>query len=694
MHDSKNVDLQPLLLQQETMMHKPNNLDREMSLLEFKESDVQNNPWKTIVIYIVFGFAWILFSDKLLGVIITDPSKFSEFQTYKGWFYVLFTAVLLYFLIRIDNFRIFNLNISLAEKNQELTSFSEELLAVEEELQLKISDLNTSMMSLEKHKNYIDEIYNNSNAIILLWNLEGEIIDVNDYFVELTCHQRSDIQGRKMVAYMHPDETFSTSEFVERLRHSSSLKNRESRMINSDGKSLTILWNDKIVKNPNSDESFIASFGVDLSLEKEKEHKIFELAFTDKLTGLKNRVVFEDDLSNLIDNNVTCTLFYLDFDNFKNLNDLLGHNFGDQFLYDYSQVIRKSLPNLEVYRWSGDEFLLIQKSADASDIENTIDVLMKITKRKWLVGQMEYYPSISLGITQSPRDGSDVSLLHQNVEMALYKAKDIGKSQVMHYEASFQLEVEKSIRIDSLINKVLQDDAFKLFFQPIYQLDGNVIKGFEVLLRWHSQDLMISTGDFIAVAEKTGQIVEIDRWVLNQSFLFFKEHFEHDDYTISINLSPRTLTAPNLIPFISEKILSLSLDPNRIEFEITEHSLIENFDESLSVIESIKALGFRISLDDFGTRFSSLNYLSKIPFDTLKIDKTYIDLVTKEGNNQIIVEQIIQLATRLGLKIVAEGIEKTEQREVLSKLGCIYGQGYLMSKPLSGEHLLELLQIQ
>ena len=675
-------------------MHKPNNVDREMSLLEFKEGEVQNNPWKTIVIYIVFGFAWILFSDKLLAMIITDPSKFLEFQTYKGWFYVLFTAVLLYFLIRIDNFRIFNLNISLAEKNQELTSFSEELLAVEEELQLKISDLNTSMMSLEKHKNYIDEIYNNSNAIILLWNLEGEIIDVNDYFVELTSHQRSDMQGKKMVKFMHPDETFSTSEFVERLRRSSSLKNRESRMINSDGKPLTILWNDKIVKNPNSDESFIASFGVDLSLEKEKEHKIFELAFTDKLTGLKNRVVFEDDLSNLIDNKVTFTLFYLDFDNFKNLNDLLGHNFGDQFLYDYSKVMRKSLPNIEVYRWSGDEFFLIQKSEDLSDVENTIEVLMKITKRKWLVGQMEYYPSISLGISQSPRDGSDASLLHQNVEMALYKAKDIGKSQVRYYEASFQTEVEKSIRIDSLINKVLQDDAFKLFFQPIYQLDGNAIIGFEVLLRWHSQELMISTGDFIAVAEKTGQIIEIDRWVLNQSFLFIKEHFEHDAYTISINLSPRTLTAPNLIPFISEKILSLSLDPSRIEFEITEHSLIDNFDESLSVIESIKALGFRISLDDFGTRFSSLNYLSKIPFDTLKIDKTYIDHVTEEGNNQIIVEQIIQLATRLGLKIVAEGIETSEQREVLSRLGCLYGQGYLMSKPLSGEHLLELLQIQ
>ncbi|HSN65280.1 MAG TPA: EAL domain-containing protein [Fusibacter sp.] len=675
-------------------MHKPNTIDRHMSLLENSDDIVQNNPWKTILIYIVFGFAWILFSDQVLAMFITDPAKFLAFQTYKGWIYVSVTAVLLYFLIRIDNFRIFNLTKSLTEKNQDLTSFSEELIAVEEELQLKISDLNTSMISLEKYKNYIDEIYNNSNAIILLWNLEGDIIDVNDYFVELTKYERDEIKGKKMVNYMHVEELFSAPDFIERLILSSSLKNRESRLVKKDGKSMTILWNDKIIKNPNSDESFIASFGVDLSLEKEKENKIYELAFTDKLTGLKNRVVFESDLSELVENNVSFTLFYLDFDNFKNLNDLLGHNFGDQFLYDYSRVLQKSLPEIVVYRWSGDEFLLIQKSSDPSDIDNTIDVLMKITKRKWLVGQMEYYPSICLGISQSPRDGSDASLLHQNVEMALYKAKDIGKSQVKYYESTFQLEVEKSIRIDSLINKVIQDDAFKLFFQPIYQLDGNAITGFEVLLRWHAQDLTISTGDFIEVAEKTGQIIEIDRWVLNQSFLFFKEHFENDDYTLSINLSPRTLTAPNLIPYISEKIQTLSINPNKIEFEITEHSLIDNFDESLNVIKAIKSLGFRISLDDFGTRFSSLNYLSKIPFDTLKIDKTYIDHVIEEGNNQIIVEQIIQLAKRLGLKIVAEGIETTEQREVLSRLGCLYGQGYLMSRPLSGEHLLDLLQNQ
>ena len=221
-------------------MHKPNTIDRHMSLLENSDDIIQNNPWKTILVYIVFGFAWIIFSDQILAMFITDPGRFLTFQTYKGWIFVSFTAVLLYFLIRFDNSRIFNLSKSLTEKNQDLTSFSEELIAVEEELQLKISDLNTSMTSLEKYKNYIDEIYNNSNAIILLWNLEGDIIDVNDYFVELTKFERDELKGNKMVNYMHSEELFSAPEFIERLIISHSLKNRESRMIKKDGKSMTI----------------------------------------------------------------------------------------------------------------------------------------------------------------------------------------------------------------------------------------------------------------------------------------------------------------------------------------------------------------------------------------------------------------------------------------------------------------------
>jgi len=655
-------------------------------------NNLQNNPWKTILIYAVFGFAWILFSDRILGMVVTDSVEFIKFQTYKGWFYVFVTAIMLYFLIKIDNYHVIELSKSLTEKNKELMRYSEDLLQVEGELQLKIMDLNTSMTSLEKYKNYVDEIYNNSNTIILLWSLEGDIIDVNDYFVTLTKYDRDDVLGKKWADYMHPEASFSTREFVDHIMQTESLKNRESRIINKDGKVLTVLWNDKLIKDPNTDESFIASFGIDLTLEKEKERKIIELAFSDKLTGLKNRVIFEDELSGLINDNVAFTLFYLDFDKFKNLNDLLGHNYGDQFLLDFSKVLKKSSPDTEVYRWTGDEFFLILQSNDQVLIENTIDRVMKITKRKWLVGQMEYYPTLSMGITQFPQDGIEVSTLYQNVEMALYRAKNTGKSQVRYYEAIFQADVEKIIRIDSLINKVIQDDAFRLFYQPIYQLNEGVVVGFEVLLRWHSQEFNISTGDFVEVAEKTGQIIEIDRWVLNHALPFFKAHFEHDDYILSINLSPKTLTAGYLIPFISEKIQYLGLDPKRIEFEITEHSLIDNFDESLHVIEALKELGFRISLDDFGTRFSSLNYLSKIPFDTLKIDKTYIDHVTETGNNQIIVEQIILLATRLGLKIVAEGIEEQEQKEILSELGCLYGQGYLMSKPLNVENLLELLQ--
>ena len=237
-------------------------------------SDVRNNPWKTILIYVIFGFAWILFSDRILSFFIHDHETYLTFQTYKGWFYVASTAVLLYFLIRYENIKIFNLSRVLSDKNQELLTFSEEMVAIEDELQNKITALNQSMYSLEKHKKFIEEIYNNSNTLILLWNKEGIIIDVNDFFVELTQHQREEVIGKKFETYIHPEEQFSMLSFMKILENHHFVQNLENRILTKDGKCLNILWNDKLIKDPNSEEMFIASFGIDVTLDREKEKKI------------------------------------------------------------------------------------------------------------------------------------------------------------------------------------------------------------------------------------------------------------------------------------------------------------------------------------------------------------------------------------------------------------------------------------
>jgi len=673
-------------------MDKDKLIAKENTILNETNNDVRNNPWKTILIYTIFGGLWILFSDRVLAIIISDSQKFMEFQTYKGWFYVLLTAGLLYFLIKFDNLKIFNLMKDISEKNQDLVSFSEELVATEDELNQKIFDLNESNESLEKHKMYVNEIFNNSNTMIITWSLEGNIVDVNDYFIELTRYKKEDVFGRQWIEFVQPNEKFELPQFVDTIKMAQNADNTSGRLLTKSGDVRNVLWNNKMIKNPSTDEFFVVSFCIDVTLEKEKELKIRELAFTDKLTSLKNKISFENDIDELIQNETEFVLYYIDFDNFKNLNDMMGHNYGDQFLYDYSKRLKGLLPKHEIYRWSGDEFLLVERTNEPDSIDATVESIMKMTRQKWVVSDMDYYPSVSMGITRCPYDGETVTDLLKNAEMALYKSKAEGKSQVKYYEKHFQTELERLIKIESSINKVLHSGGFILNYQPIYQLANMMVTGFEVLLRWNNKELNVTTGEVIAIAEKTGQIIDIDRWVIDNTFRCIQENFGKSSVLISINLSSRSLISSSIIQYVKEKIVEYGINPARVEFEVTEYSIIENFSVSLKIIQALKQLGFKIALDDFGTRYSSLNYLSRIPFDTLKIDKSYIDNIDLVGKDTIIVEQVIQLANRLGLKTIAEGIETESQRDILKALGCLSGQGYLMSKPVDIERLLSIIQ--
>jgi diguanylate cyclase (GGDEF)-like protein/PAS domain S-box-containing protein len=669
-------------------------IDDNKTLLDQPTTGIQNNPWRTIIIYLVFGFAWILFSDRILEVLITDHEQYLSFQTYKGWFYVLFTAGLLYVLIRMDNRKIFTLNYRLTEKNQDLVVFSEEMIAIEEELQNKIDALNSSMEALERHKKYIDGIYNNSSTVIVIWNLDGIILEVNDHYTSLLGYEKEEAVGKSVDMLLAPNERFSLVEHVAILQTDGYLKNHEHLIMTKSGAIATMLWNDKVMNAPDSDETYVVSFGIDITLEREKETQIIELAYKDRLTGLKNKVVFEQELNELIERNQCFVLYYIDFDNFKNLNDVLGHDYGDQFLLEYSKAVKTILDKGHLYRWSGDEFFITELTDDESHIRETIERLMKLTKRKWHVSKMEYYPSISLGITRYPSDGINVTELLKNVEMALYKSKEAGKGQCRFFDTSYKEEVARLIHIESSINRIIQSEAFELYYQPIFQLDTLGIIGIEALLRWNLPDLGINTGEFIDVAERTGQIVEVDRWVIDEAFQFVRDHLTDHRFHLSINLSTKSLISSTLLPMIEDKLATYGIPSHLIEFEITEHSLIENFDQTLEVIRSLKDLGFNIALDDFGTRFSSLNYLSKIPFDTLKVDKSYIDHVTTDGKDRLIVEQIIQLSERLGIKTIAEGVEYPEQRKALEQMKCNYGQGYLMSRPISKTQICELLKAE
>lgn len=621
---------------------------------------IKKIPWKTLVIYYLFGLLWILFSDQVLAFFARNYDSYIHMQSYKGILYVTLTTILLFFLIRLDY--------------------------------AKTIQLNEATADLYVQKKFVDEIYNSSNTAILVWDENNEIINVNNYFLELFELRIEEMVGKKWYSFIQPDDGMAdtTMDLAEFMKDTATRK-FESTVELKSGKKLYILWNASRLQLMDVKGKLFVSFGIDVTTEKKTDELLYKMAYSDALTGLKNRAVFEADIIHRIEADMSFTLLYLDIDDFKNLNDVYGHNYGDEFIKDYACRLKTIFESTSIYRWYGDKFLLLMNGTNEDQITELTDKIMAVTKPCWNLEHVSYYPSVSIGITQFPNDGNTFADMMKNVDLALFRAKLNEKTKVVTYEKSFQVEIEERILIENKISDALENDGFKLNFQPIYSLPQNKISGMEVLLRWKNNAEGISTGKLIEIAEETGKILFIDFWVIEHAFQFIKENIKEKDFMININLSAKSMNSTKLLHFLNECLKKYDIKPENVEFEITEHSLIHNMEHTKKLIEDLKQLGFKLSLDDFGTRYSSLNYLCSIPFDSLKIDKSYVDNIMADRNEEAVIEQIIQLSKRLGLKTIAEGIEREEQRKLIAELGCDFAQGYLLAKPMEPEKLLELL---
>ncbi len=622
---------------------------------------IKKIPWKTLIIYYVVGLFWILFSDQIFAFIAGNYNSYILIQSYKGIFYVTATTVMLFFLIRMDYAKTIKLK------------------ATKEDLYIQ--------------KQFVDEIYDRSNTVILVWNEKNEIIRANRFFLDLFEREEEEVLGQKWYSYIQPEEeSFEQITDIRQFMKGITTRKFRSTVKLKSGKELQLLWNASTMEIPNMSDVLVVSFGIDVTAEKKTEELLYEMAYKDRLTGLKNRAVFEEEVSGMIASNSSFTLYYLDLDDFKNLNDVYGHNYGDEFIGEYANRLKAVFPISSIYRWYGDKFLLIQDGMDEEEMIYHVERIMAITRKCWNYEHIEYYPSVSIGITKFPQDGRTMVDMLKNTDLALFRAKEEGKSKTVSYEKSFQKDIEERILIENKLNDALVNQGFKLNFQPIYSLTENRISGMEVLLRWKVDTAGISTGKLIEVAEETGKILFIDFWVVENTFQFIREHVRNKDFMININLSAKTVNSSELLGFLIECMQRYEINPGNVEFEITEHSLIHNMHHTKKLIEDLKKLGFKFSLDDFGTRYSSLNYLCSIPFDSLKIDKSYVDNILEERNEKAVVEQIILLSKRLGLKTIAEGIEREEQLRMVAALGCDFAQGFLMARPVEPEKMLEILE--
>jgi diguanylate cyclase (GGDEF)-like protein/PAS domain S-box-containing protein len=419
---------------------------------------------------------------------------------------------------------------------------------------------------------------------------------------------------------------------------------------------------------------------------KTKEEYIQYVADHDFLTGLYNRRKFTEVLTEQLNKGEKGTLILFDIDNFKDVNDTLGHVYGDKLLNKIALTLKKiECENCDIFRLGGDEFLLLVKGEeDVQEIEKYIGMILNNFYKRIKVDKIERPISASIGICSYPKDGTEIDELLKKVDIAMYKAKETGKNKYLFFSEEMQASFNKKVEIDNLLRKALKSEGFVLNYQPI--IDGNTGKviSFEALLRL--KDIPISPAIFIPVAEERGLIIPLGRWVIKEVIRQLKEWRDKglELKPVAINLSPKQFYDDNLLQYLEKKITENNLDPSLIEIEITENVLVENKDENIKVLHKLKKLGVSIALDDFGTGYSSLNYLTFMPINKIKLDKSLKDKFIEQQNIQII-GSIISIAHSLNLKVVAEGVENSEEYQELKKLSCDYMQGYLFSKPLIAE---------
>lgn len=429
----------------------------------------------------------------------------------------------------------------------------------------------------------------------------------------------------------------------------------------------------------------------DITKRKEYEEKIEYQANYDALTGLANRHLLADRFSRAIDRadrkNSRVALLFIDLDRFKQVNDSLGHTFGDKLLQEvasrlYSHV-RKSDTTA---RLGGDEFAVIFPDVpDIHHVEDSIrNILTSLSKRYNIEGN-EVYLSASIGVTVYPDDGVTINDLLRNADSAMYKAKENGRNSFQYYSGEMHKDAEKRRLLENSLRRAVNQNEFVLYYQPIVDSITKDVVGSEALIRWKSPDMgIVSPAEFIPLAEDTGLILTIGEWVLNEACRQISSILPlcPKDFFVSINVSSFQFMKNNIPLLVGEALERFGLSPNRLVLEITE-SLMLNDDKSiLEQLEELRRMGVGISIDDFGTGYSSLSYLHKYPISTLKIDRAFVNDLTSNKQSRALVTAIIAMSKSLKLKMVAEGIEEEQQATILSQEGCTFFQGFLFSKPL------------
>ncbi|HIJ78633.1 MAG: EAL domain-containing protein [Desulfobulbaceae bacterium] len=557
----------------------------------------------------------------------------------------------------------------------------------------------TDLRMVEGQLKLTEEVLNSAGEGVLITDSDSVIITVNPAFTLITGYTAEEVVGKKpnVLKSKHHDEVFYKALWGALLSegkwHGEIWNRRKS------GEAYPQLTSITAVKKFDGTVSNYIGVLMDISAEKNTEEELRYQADHDALTSLPNRALFVDRLGQAIPGKGSgrkVAVYTLGLDHFKKINDSLGPNVGDALLLEVAQRSADYLAEANSFsRLGGDEFAFFVKDVGTvQQVAQLADHFFEIFDLPFSFGDHVLYVTASMGISLAPDDAMDSATLFKNAGLAMHRAKERGRNQYQFFTQAMDEEAAKRLQLEGEMRKGIAEDEFFLVYQPKVDLSTGRVVGMEALVRWrHKESGIVSPADFIPVAEDTGLVIPLGKWILEEACRATRNWLESGyDLKVSVNLSVKQFQSPELVEMIEKALLDNDFPAARLELEITESMVMGDMVLVIEKLRRLKALGLEVSMDDFGTGYSSLSYLKKLPIDTLKIDQSFIRDLESDSEDAHIVSAIIAMAKSLNLKVIAEGVEQQEHVEFLRGQNCDMIQGYFFSKPLPADEFSALLK--
>ena len=621
---------------------------------------------RTALLYGLLAFFWLLTTDHLLNSYFDDSARLAQWQQVNGYVFALFSAVLIFFA-RARLFDFLGMNPGLKRQRQDQERLRQAAV-----------------------------VFDCTREGVLVTDNRGGIVHVNRALVEITGYQAEEVLGRR-------PNMFKSG------RHGPEFYQAIFKSIAENGDWHGEIWNRRksgevypqwqtvrpIIDDKGQVSHYVAVFS-DISAIKNSQTELARLVHHDPLTDLPNRLLFTDRTEQALAaaqrHQTGCALLMIDLDHFKIINDSLGHNVGDLLLKAVAERLQSVFgKGFTVARLGGDEFaVLVDSCSQTSQAAVLAQQVLEVMKSAFDVDKHQLFVSASVGISVYPSDALNAEQLLRNADSALFKAKSAGREGYALYTEELTAHAQYRIEVASDLRRALEQQELRVYYQPVHDLQTCRLIGVEALVRWeHPLRGLLSPGEFIPIAERTGLIAEIDAWVLEHA-CWQMVQWQATGVELSfvaVNISSRLFTRPELYTLVSTVLADTGLDPALLELEVTESAVMDNSQVALEQMHRLRALGLRLAIDDFGTGFSSLLRLKRLPVQKLKIDQGFVAGLPGDNDDVAIVRAVIALGQSMGLQVHAEGIEQVEQAQFLLDLDCNLGQGYWFGRPMPAKDL-------